>query len=285
MRQTRRMNDDALLGRLAALEIETPSWGYGNSGTRFHVYPWPGAARTVWERIDDAALVHQLTGCCPSVALHIPWDMSTTGAPLRDYATDAASLSARSTRISSATTHTGSAASATRTPPSAESARPLPRVRRDRHELGSKIVSLWLADGTNYPGQDDLRGRPRRLVGGPRGALRALPPGSGCSSSTSSSSPPSTAPICPTGARRPWSAGSSARRRRCSSTPATIRRARTSSRSWPSCWLKGARRLPLQQPQVRRRRPDRRLDRPVRALPDHARDRARGGANAVDSHS
>ena len=68
------MNGDAVRAKLTALEIETPSWGYGNSGTRFHVYPWPGAARNVWERIDDAALVHQLTGCCPSVALHIPWD-------------------------------------------------------------------------------------------------------------------------------------------------------------------------------------------------------------------
>ena len=68
------MDDHEVLARLAALQIETPSWGYGNSGTRFHVYPWPGAARTVHERIADAGLVHRLTGCCPSVALHIPWD-------------------------------------------------------------------------------------------------------------------------------------------------------------------------------------------------------------------
>ena len=59
---------------LARLEIETPSWGYGNSGTRFHVYPWPGAARNAEERIADAGLVHRLTGCCPRVAIHIPWD-------------------------------------------------------------------------------------------------------------------------------------------------------------------------------------------------------------------
>src|SRR4051812_2323728 len=58
-RQTPHMADDVVLSELQALEIETPSWGYGNSGTRFHVYPWPGAARTVWERIDDAALVHR----------------------------------------------------------------------------------------------------------------------------------------------------------------------------------------------------------------------------------
>ena len=68
------MDTDELLNRLGRLEIETPSWGYGNSGTRFHVYPWPGAARDVWERVTDAALVHKLTGCCPSVALHVPWD-------------------------------------------------------------------------------------------------------------------------------------------------------------------------------------------------------------------
>jgi L-rhamnose isomerase/sugar isomerase len=74
IRQTRAVEDAQVLERLAALEIETPSWGYGNSGTRFHVFPWPGAARNAPERIDDAALVHRLTGCCPSVALHIPWD-------------------------------------------------------------------------------------------------------------------------------------------------------------------------------------------------------------------
>src|SRR5262249_29390665 len=55
-----RMDEGQAIERLAALEIETPSWGYGNSDTRFHVYPWPGAARNAFERIDDAALVHRL---------------------------------------------------------------------------------------------------------------------------------------------------------------------------------------------------------------------------------
>src|SRR3989442_13858784 len=64
----------AAVEALTRLAIETPSWGYGNSGTRFAVFPWPGAARTVWEKVDDAALVHRLTGICPSVAIHMPWD-------------------------------------------------------------------------------------------------------------------------------------------------------------------------------------------------------------------
>src|SRR5258708_11801684 len=80
------MNENDVLERLGRLEIETPSWGYGNSGTRFHVYPWPGAARNVRERIADAALVHRLTGFCPTVALHIPWDAVDDYGALRAYA-------------------------------------------------------------------------------------------------------------------------------------------------------------------------------------------------------
>ena len=54
--------------------IETPSWAYGNTGTRFKVFRNPAAARDPYEKIEDAALVHRLTGVAPSVALHIPWD-------------------------------------------------------------------------------------------------------------------------------------------------------------------------------------------------------------------
>ena len=65
---------DQVMERLMEQEIETPSWGYGNSGTRFGVFKQPGAARDVHERLSDAAEVHKLTGSCPAVALHIPWD-------------------------------------------------------------------------------------------------------------------------------------------------------------------------------------------------------------------
>src|SRR2546423_1542429 len=171
------MTDVAVLARLAALEIETPSWGYGNSGTRFHVYPWPGAARTVWERIDDAALVHELTGCCPSVALHIPWDAVDDWGALGDYARG------RGIRIGAINPNLfgddsfrlGSLAN------------PDPAIRRRALEhciecveiarqLGSTIVNLWLADGTNYPGQDDLRGRHARLLAGLEELYAALSP-------------------------------------------------------------------------------------------------------------
>src|SRR5205085_572255 len=167
MRQTRRMTETAALERLAALELETPSWGYGNSGTRFHVFPWPGAARTVWERIDDAALVHRLTGCCPSVALHIPWDRVDDWPALRGYASN------RGIRIGAINPNLfGDDAYRL-----GSLCHPDERVREQALEhcrecveiaqqVGSRVVSLWLADGTNYPGQDDLRERHARLTAG-----------------------------------------------------------------------------------------------------------------------
>jgi L-rhamnose isomerase / sugar isomerase len=178
MRQTRGMTETAALERLAALEIETPSWGYGNSGTRFHVFPWPGAARNVWERIDDAALVHRLTGCCPSVALHIPWDRVDDWSALRDYA------SGRGVRIGAINPNLfgedayrlGSLCN----PDERVRAQALGHCRECvaiAQQVGSTIISLWLADGTNYPGQDDLRGRHTRLVTGLEELYRLLPAG------------------------------------------------------------------------------------------------------------
>ena len=141
--------------------------------------------------------------------------------------------------------------------------------------VGSSIVSLWLADGTNYPGQDDLRGRFRRLVDGPRRAV--------CGPARRSEAP-RRVQVLRAGLLRTdlpdWgtahsSAASSGRRLRCWSIPViTHWHERRADRRAPA---RGgtARRLPLQQPQVRRRRPDRRLDRPLRAVPDHERDRRR----------
>jgi L-rhamnose isomerase/sugar isomerase len=172
------VDETALLRQLAQLEIETPSWGYGNSGTRFHVYPWPGAARTAHERIADAALVHRLTGCCPSVALHIPWDAVADYGELRQFA------EAQGIRIGAINPNLfgdddyrlGSLCN----PDKRIRVRALDRCRECiaiASEVGSTIVSLWLADGTNYPGQDDLRGRYARLTASLEEIYAALPPG------------------------------------------------------------------------------------------------------------
>jgi L-rhamnose isomerase / sugar isomerase len=172
------MIEAEVLERLRRLEIETPSWGYGNSGTRFHVYPWPGAARDVWERVSDAALVHELTGCCPSVALHIPWDAVADYGTLRRFAEE------RGVRLGAINPNLfgddayrlGSICN----PDPAVRARALAHCRECveiARAVDSTIISLWLADGTNYPGQDDLRDRQRRLVDGLREVYAELDTG------------------------------------------------------------------------------------------------------------
>ena len=67
---------------LDRLQIETPSWAYGNSGTRFKVFGQPGVPRDPFEKVEDAAQVHKYTGAAHSVALHIPWDKSRITPPL-----------------------------------------------------------------------------------------------------------------------------------------------------------------------------------------------------------
>lgn len=166
----------AVLDNLKRLQIETPSWGYGNTGTRFKVFPWPGAARTIWEKLDDAALVHRLTGVCPTVAIHIPWDSVADFAQLTAYARERGlRIGAINPNLFQADTYRlGSLC------------HPDPQVRRKAVEhirdciqiarqAGSNLISLWLADGTNYPGQDDVRARKRRLQDALAEVVAAMP--------------------------------------------------------------------------------------------------------------
>src|SRR3954464_2202398 len=161
---------------LGALEIETPSWGYGDSGTRFATFQQPGRPRDVFERLDDAAEVHRLTGAAPAVALHFPWDQVDDFGALRRGAEE------RGLRIGAVNPNLfqdpdyklGSIT------------HPDERVRHKAvehllecveiaRELGSTAQSLWLADGTNYPGQDDLRSRRSRMLDALARVYAALP--------------------------------------------------------------------------------------------------------------
>lgn len=150
---------------LQSFGVETASWAYGNSGTRFKVFGQAGVPRDPFEKIDDAAVVHRLTGAAPTVALHIPWDR------VDDYADLAKHAQAQGVRIGAINANVfqdddyklGSVC------------HPDPAVRRKAtaHLLecvdimdatGSDILKLWFADGTNYPGQDSIRARQDRLA-------------------------------------------------------------------------------------------------------------------------
>jgi L-rhamnose isomerase / sugar isomerase len=172
------VNEETVLRRLRELEIETPSWGYGDSGTRFHVFPWPGAARNAHERLADAALVHRLTGCCPSVAVHIPWDAVDDYAELRRFAeSEGVRIGAVNPNLFGDDSYRLGSICAPDAAVRAKALRHCLECVEIAKELGSSAISLWVADGTNYPGQDDLRDRHARLIAGLEEIYSYLPPG------------------------------------------------------------------------------------------------------------
>ena len=161
---------------LASLAVETPSWGYGDSGTRFGVFPQPGRPRDLFEKLEDAAEVHRLTGSAPAVALHFPWDQVEDFAALRDR------LNELGLRVGAVNPNLfqdpdyrlGSLCNAD---PGirAKAIDHLLECVRIATALGATAQSLWLADGTNYAGQDDLRARRERLSEGLGELYAALP--------------------------------------------------------------------------------------------------------------
>ncbi|KXC05698.1 L-rhamnose isomerase [Microbacterium hominis] len=152
------------LSTLQAQGIELPSWAFGNSGTRFRVFPTPGTPRDPFEKIADAAQVHRHTALAPTVALHIPWDAVDDYAALRRHAEDLGvalgtvnsnTFQDEDYKFGALTHHDD-------------------RIRRkaiDHHlacidimdATGSRDLKIWLAEGSNYPGQNDMRARQDRL--------------------------------------------------------------------------------------------------------------------------
>ena len=153
--------------RLKAQGVETPSWGYADSGTRFGVFRQAGAPRTVFEKFEDAAQAHKYTGIAPGVAVHIPWDAGADWKELADYA------QAQGVRVGAVNPNVfqdfdyrfGSLGSARQT----VRARAVAHMRECvdiMNVVGSPNLSLWFADGTNFPGQAPMRQRKQRFAEG-----------------------------------------------------------------------------------------------------------------------
>ena len=174
------MDRDKLFPLLDAFEIELPSWGFSDTGTRFGKFHQAAAASTIEQKIADAGIVHRYTGCCPSMAVHVLWDFSLGV----DAAATAALAARHGVRIGSINPNLfedqvykfGSVCNPD------ESA----RQHAHRHvsdciaiakAVKSNTLSLWFADGTNYPGQDDIVERKRRMHGALRQWHDALSPG------------------------------------------------------------------------------------------------------------
>jgi L-rhamnose isomerase/sugar isomerase len=177
--QKRGINVEDVKDKLKKQRIETPSWGYGNSGTRFKVFAWPGAARNIHERLADAGYIHKLTGVAPSVAIHIPWDKADDYNALRQEAqSHGIEIGAVNPNLFQDEEYKlGSVCN------------PSPAIQEQAlahmvecceimEKTGSKLLSLWFADGTNYAGQDSVVERKHRMENALRETYKHLPKGS-----------------------------------------------------------------------------------------------------------
>lgn len=169
---------DAVKAQLKAQKIELPSWGFANTGTRFKTYAWPGAARNIYEKLADAGFVNKITGVCPTVAIHIPWDKVKDWDDLAEYA------AGHGVAIGAINTNTFQAdrykfGSITHADPA------IRKVALDHHlecidiakAVSSNAISLWYGDGTNYAGQESFVDRRQRMIAFFKDVYAALPAG------------------------------------------------------------------------------------------------------------
>jgi L-rhamnose isomerase/sugar isomerase len=161
---------DSIANALNAFHIELPSWGFANTGTRFGKFLQAAAAGTIEEKFSDAGQVHRWTGVCPTVALHVLWDLPNGVGDVGNVQTLAVKHGLRAGSINPNTFQDqvykyGSLGN------------PDPAVRKQAldhildsveiaRRLGSRDLSLWFADGSNYPGTQNIRHRRSWFVEG-----------------------------------------------------------------------------------------------------------------------
>ncbi|GAC1514255.1 MAG: L-rhamnose catabolism isomerase [Gemmatimonadaceae bacterium] len=179
----RGVNADEVIDATGRLEVALPSWAFGTGGTRFGRFPGRGEPRTLFEKLEDAAIVHQLTGGAPRVSLHIPWDEPQDPAELRARAKELG-LGFDAVNSNTFQDQPGQQLSYKL----GSFSHPNPAVRRqaiDHHlhvievgkGVGAESLSIWLADGANYPGQMSLRASFDRVLDCLREVYAALPTG------------------------------------------------------------------------------------------------------------
>jgi L-rhamnose isomerase/sugar isomerase len=172
---------EAIVDRVAAFTVAVPSWGVGTGGTRFARFPGPGEPRTVFEKIDDCAVVFRLMRSTPGVSLHIPWDRTDSPAELRAY------VRTRGLYVDAMNSNTfQDQPGQTLSYKYGSLSHPDPSVRRQAVEhnveciriglaLGSKALSVWIGDGGNFPGQMPFRQSLERFLDSMRAIYEQLP--------------------------------------------------------------------------------------------------------------
>src|SRR5215831_2423390 len=179
--QRRNVNIEDLTSKAQTFAVAVPSWGVGTGGTRFARFPGPGEPRDVYEKLEDCATIHKLVRSTPAVSLHIPWDRPQDAAELRRFARESGlyfdAMNSNTFQDQPGQELSYKYGSLTH---------PDPAVRRQAVEhniecieigqvLGSKALTVWIADGGNFPGQIHFRRSLERYLESMHVIYKALP--------------------------------------------------------------------------------------------------------------
>jgi len=169
---------DSALQHLNAFAVELPSWGFADTGTRFGKFNQDAAARSIDEKLADAGQVHRLTAACPTVAVHVLWDFTRETPPAQVTAVAAShGVKVGSINPNIFQSQQYKWGSLTNRDPAIRQAalqHVLDSVAIGK-QTGSNLLSLWMADGTNYPGQADIIARKHHLTDALQKTHAAMP--------------------------------------------------------------------------------------------------------------
>lgn len=172
---------EAIKAKVAGFGVAVPSWGVGTGGTRFARFPGPGEPRHVFDKMADCGVIHQLTQATPTVSLHIPWDRVSDISALKETG-DALGLgfdamNSNTFQDQPNQSHSYKFGSLTNTSAAAREqaiAHNIECIEIGR-KLGSKALTVWLGDGSNFPGQSHFTRAFERYLASMRKIYEALP--------------------------------------------------------------------------------------------------------------
>ncbi len=157
------INIDTIMKKAGKFSVAIPSWGTGTGGTRFGVFKGIGEPRNIYDKLEDCALVNDLTACTSAVSLHIPWDKPDSISKLSSYASKLGlsfdAMNSNTFQDQPGAKYSYKFGSLTHTDPSVWAQAIAHNIEciKIGEKLGSKSLTVWLGDGTNFPGQHNFR--------------------------------------------------------------------------------------------------------------------------------
>jgi L-rhamnose isomerase/sugar isomerase len=172
---------DDITRAVANFKVAVPSWGVGTGGTRFGRFPGPGEPRNVFEKLEDCAVIHKLTGATPTVSLHIPWDKTDDYSALREHGAalglgfDAMNSNTFQDQVGQALSYQFGSLTHTNEAVRAQAVAHNVECITAGKKLGSKALTVWIGDGANFPGQSHLGRAFERYLDSTASIYKALP--------------------------------------------------------------------------------------------------------------